>query len=203
VPTRRPYARPSNAYRASPLGAGLPADVRLTALHFRSVRHCTYDFHRTSPHGLVVAAQAGSAEGPVLRPDALVSSVSVPCVRVREGLFQLRHVSPSVLHPCRARPAPRDRRGVPPAWPAPGAGSGGLNREPGHGAGKIRCSVAGARQWLSTASFYSTASFDPAATGFRWPEIARFLRERVAGPVPDVDVKGSVNQYTPKSPRSR
>jgi hypothetical protein len=76
---RRHYACPPNGYWAIPLSAGLPRDIRLTTLCFRSMRHCTLDFHRTPPRGpassSVPLGKRPRIRGPVLRPGALVSSV--------------------------------------------------------------------------------------------------------------------------------
>jgi hypothetical protein len=41
----------THGYRGESLSADLPAAQRLTALHFRSERPCTYGFHQTLPRG--------------------------------------------------------------------------------------------------------------------------------------------------------
>ena len=43
--------RSTHGYWDLSLSADLPAAERLTALHFRSERPCTYGFHQTPPHG--------------------------------------------------------------------------------------------------------------------------------------------------------
>jgi hypothetical protein len=42
---------PTDGFRTSPLAAGSSWKERLTALRFRSARHCTLDFHQTRPRG--------------------------------------------------------------------------------------------------------------------------------------------------------
>ena len=69
VSNRRQYARPptdTGLHRSRPVH---PRNTRLTALHSRSVRHCTFDFHQTPPRG------SPSWRGPSFRTSALVSSV--------------------------------------------------------------------------------------------------------------------------------
>jgi hypothetical protein len=65
----------SRGYWGSSLSADLPAAERLTALHFRSERPCTYGFHQTLPHGLL-GPNLDDESLPVLRHSALASLVS-------------------------------------------------------------------------------------------------------------------------------
>lgn len=100
-PSRRLYVRTTNGNGASLLGASSPGAAALSALHFRSGRSCTYDFHQTPPHGprAVRPTRARTRRAWLSRSTPLSLRCRVPSVRAPGLDFHLLSVDHAVRNP--------------------------------------------------------------------------------------------------------